>query len=287
MSTSIKPEILVLGASGFLGGFLAKDLASSGWDVRRTSSAQADLLRLDSTQRLFSDASSSLSVLFCAAVTRANADTEAALQDNLRIVDNVSRALRDRPIRQLVFLSSADVYGTRPPIPITETTATAPTTLYGKGKLAAEERLLRDLSAVPLSILRLPGVYGPGDRNESVIGRLTRQLRKDGRVSLRGNPAVKRDYVPASFVAEIARRCLLDARSRTLNVAAGRSLGLGEWARQVSDAMGIQASVETSPDPNPSSTGDLVFDVARLRLLFPDLTMPRPEESIQAYVQRN
>ena len=46
-----------------------------------------------------------------------------------------------------------------------ESELAAPKSIYGESKLAAERALLKFADAVPISIVRPPGVFGPSDRN--------------------------------------------------------------------------------------------------------------------------
>lgn len=73
-------------------------------------------------------------------------------------------------VKQFVFLSSILVYGEEgrigEPLQITEQTVPAPTTLYGKSKLLAEQKI-SELSSDTyyVTIVRLPFVYGEGCKN--------------------------------------------------------------------------------------------------------------------------
>ena len=63
-------------------------------------------------------------------------------------------------LRTLVFTSSVAVYGDRSSLWLTEDLPTRPNTRYGASKVAAEDALLE--SGLPVRIVRLAAVYGPG-----------------------------------------------------------------------------------------------------------------------------
>jgi hypothetical protein len=84
----------------------------------------------------------------------------------------VLEAVRRRPIRKLIYVSSSSVYGGGPGR-LVETARLAPLTPYGVSKLAAEQ--LCDAYAwsmgIPLLTLRLFTVYGPGQRPDMAFRR--------------------------------------------------------------------------------------------------------------------
>lgn len=107
--------------------------------------------------------------------------------------------MRQLGIKQLVFASSAAVYGNPAEIPITETTATSPTNTYGMTKLAMDmaitsECLAHGLAAVSLRFFNVAGAYGKyGERHrtETHIIPLALQAAAEGRGAF---PVFGNDY---------------------------------------------------------------------------------------------
>ncbi|MBC8548923.1 MAG: NAD-dependent epimerase/dehydratase family protein [Candidatus Brocadiales bacterium] len=71
-----------------------------------------------------------------------------------------------KSIKHIVFFSSVSVYGNEVGTNLDEITSTNPTTLYGKTKLSAEQLVIDygNKYKIKTTILRLPLVYGPGNK---------------------------------------------------------------------------------------------------------------------------
>ncbi|MGC6482937.1 MAG: SDR family oxidoreductase [Synechococcus sp.] len=68
--------------------------------------------------------------------------------------------LRNMPLQWVGYLSTTGVYGDRQGQWVSETDPAVPTQERSKRRLACEQAWLRQ--ALPVQILRLPGIYGPG-----------------------------------------------------------------------------------------------------------------------------
>lgn len=270
----VRENIVILGASGFIGGRLTEHLRVRGCEVRGFSSAACDLLRLESFEPVLRGIDGATSVVFCAGVGRHVADDFAALQSNLGMVENFVRALERRTPRSIVFLSSADVYGT--PVAgatIDECAPTKPDTYHGIAKLSCEG-LLRINARCPVTVLRLPGVFGPGDGGRSVVSGLAARMLAGESVRLHGGGATLRDFVHVAFVAEVVERFLRQPYAGVVNVALGKSLSIRRIAEIFAARLGVSPAFETAAPGERMF--DLVFDAALLYSLVP-LPQPAPE----------
>lgn len=204
-------RVAVTGGSGFIGAHLLAALAARGDQVRcllRPGSDRAllpaevepvvaaDLTAAGALERLVrgSDA-----VVHLAGLTRSwsarelrrvNRDGSAAL---------CAAAARARPaVGQLIMVSSQAAVG--PSCgrrPRREQDPPAPITAYGRSKLAAERVRQRHLR-LPITVLRPPAVYGPGDRDIFAYFRLVRA-------------GVRPELVPASRLSMVYVGNLVDA----------------------------------------------------------------------------
>lgn len=162
-------KLLVIGC-GDLGRRLAGQLAASNMavtGVRRhppaTTTAELQYRALDATDE------SAMTALLAAGfdhivLTLTPAERSEAGYHTGYVVpcQTLVRALgaADRWPRTVLFVSSTAVYGETSGEWINETTPPRPTRFNGKQVLAAEQ-ILRD-AGLPLSVLRLSGIYGPG-----------------------------------------------------------------------------------------------------------------------------
>ena len=181
------PSVLITGASGFIGSFIAEEALRRGFDtwagVRHGSSRKflqekgMRFLELDYTDghRLKSRLEEHVRqngpldyVVHCAGVTKCadRHDFERVNYGQTRLFVNALRDLH-MPVKRFIFLSSLSVYG---PVhedhsrPISENDIPCPDTAYGQSKLKAEQ-YLQGLTDFPYVILRPTGVYGPRERD--------------------------------------------------------------------------------------------------------------------------
>ena len=172
-------KALVTGATGFIGSHLAEELLRRGYRVtclvRKTSSLRwlegldaeiihGDCEDEDSLRELPTDIDL---VFHLAGLTKAK-KTEDFFSANARGTENLLRAVSRRAsgLRRFLYLSSLAAVGpSASGAPVDENVTPAPVSSYGKSKLEGEEALLRHKSAVPVTVIRPPAVYGPRDRD--------------------------------------------------------------------------------------------------------------------------
>jgi UDP-glucose 4-epimerase len=276
-------SVVVLGHTGFLGRSIQSYLLQNGLSVLAASSKECNLLQADQLARYFARVAGPVQVVFCAGITRWVEDSFESMLQNIQMVRNlVTAAPRDR-LAGVVYLSSTDVYGYAPELPITEQTLTTPANFYGAGKLCGEFLLrLPNSLDCPVTVLRLPGVYGPGDGARSIVGRLLEGMRRDGRVRIYGDGSARRDYIEISDVCEVIRRLLEAPFDGVLNAATGVSVTVLELIGLLAEATRLSPMIEYAP-PDQAAR-DLVFDVALLRSVLPGLSLKRLPEGIASYV---
>jgi nucleoside-diphosphate-sugar epimerase len=139
-----------------------------------------------------------------------------------------------------------------------------PATPYAASKLAAET-LLGAWSAragVPLAVLRLSHVYGPGDTSAKAIPAFLAACRRGERPVMRGGADV-RDYLYVDDAAAAVTRALELRAAGTFNIAAGRGTSIRDLLAAVQAAAGSGAAADWQPAVRPPTA--LVLDVARAR----------------------
>ncbi|MFF2351105.1 SDR family oxidoreductase [Kitasatospora sp. NPDC058115] len=167
-------RILLLGASGFVGGGLWSHLASRHEVVGTYATRPAPgLVRLDlrDESRLAALAADGFDLVVHAAglvpLEQAEADPELAHRLNVRPVEVLLDAVRGSAAK-LVLLSSDNVFdGTREQY--TEADLRAPVNVYGRTKAAAEDLLLAEGGHLTV---RIPMVFGRGPWANTFLARL-------------------------------------------------------------------------------------------------------------------
>lgn len=187
-------NILITGASGFIGSFIVEEALRQGmdtWAAVRPSSSRRYLddprihfIELDfSSQQSLEDALRPHKfdyIIHAAGVTKClnvNDFYEVNTEGTKRLV----RALINlqMPIHRFVYLSSLSVMGAireqQPYQEITEHDYPRPNTAYGKSKLKAEHFIEQVGNNFPYVILRPTGVYGPREKDYFLMAQSIKQ----------------------------------------------------------------------------------------------------------------
>ena len=259
-----RPPVAIFGTTGFIGANLAALLTTRGFGVSGFGSADCNLCDPVAVTALTAALAPDTRVVVCATVNRKVDDSYFALTQNLAMAQNLAAALRKGRVGGLIFMSTVDVYGRAPGMPVTEATPLEPKNYYGIGKLASEQ-IFRRPGALdcPVTILRCPGVYGPGDRQASIVGAFLARIASGKMITLYGDGSVLRDYVEVQDVCNVVAHFVETPKDEVLNVVSGKSLRLREWIDILGCVSGRVPSVERR-DTETSSAGDLVFDNAAL-----------------------
>lgn len=261
-------RVVVLGGTGFIGRHVRAALEGGGHEVCSLSSRDVDLAQAGSAARLAAYVAPATTVVMCSGITSMRGNTPATYRANRAMAMHLVRALRGRPLRSVVFLSSTFVYGRRGrPQPIDEDEPTAPDCPYSRAKLASERLLCRLLEA-PLTVLRLPGVYGPGDDGRSVVSALAARAVRGEAAELVGGGRQLRDYVHVEDVARLIVGVVEVPFRGVLNATSGEPIRIADLATLVSRVMA--APLRTVERPADGTVYDLTFDVRRLRRHYAD-----------------
>jgi nucleoside-diphosphate-sugar epimerase len=276
--------VAVLGSRSFIGARLMARLVGAGKPATGYSSDDCDLTDAQAVAGLVASFQPGTRVAFLATVNRQRDNSFEALEKNLHMAENLGQAAARAKLDGVVFFSSADVYGPAPALPITEATPPGPAHHYGVGKLACEH-LLRVLlpQDCPLTVLRPPGVYGPGDSGRSVVGGFAARMRAGLPVSLYGSGKVLRDYVHVDDACAVAEAFLEKPLSGTFNLATGISLSIREIAHITAEALGLPLAAEVVLAVDPGH--DLVFNTAALRRALPDVAFRNLFTGVRSYLE--
>lgn len=249
-------RILVTGATGFLGSWVARELASRGHEVRALvrPRSRLDNLRDVACERVLGDitdaAAAERAVAGCeglvhaAGVARLRAgDREGLMAANAAGAANVLGAALRAGVRRAVFVASAGALGgTWRPVVMDESwagSAEAVRVDYFVSKLRGEQAALElSRQGLPLVIVRPGVVLGPGDVYHSSAGMVLLFARGALPWHVRGGGS----YCDVRDVARAHAEALERGRVGETYLLGGHNLEMGELARLVARLSGAPPS---------------------------------------------
>ena len=167
-------RVLVTGASGFLGGYMAEELVRRGHlvvgMVRKGS--DTDLLRKLGIELRIGDLEDQASletvtkgvdaVIHLAAYYTLKGSKERYERINVQGTQSLMEAMLKNGVRRLIYCSSTEAMGPTPHPPADEDSPCEPNYEYGRSKLRSEN-LIREYQkkGIEFTIIRPSGIYGP------------------------------------------------------------------------------------------------------------------------------
>lgn len=288
-------SVLILGAGGFVGRWVARALSACGADLTlaardryRAADAfrelgvagrieQVDLRAPSDVGHLFSTVRPAVTFNLAAYCAHpGNDDEREAELINVSLVNWITGAAatsldRPWPGARLVHAGSAEEYG---PIggDLSEDTVPQPTTFYGRTKLAGTRTLIDMARArgLPAIVARFFIVYGFGERRGRLAPSLFDAVRTGDVLRLSAG-SQRRDFTYVEDAAEGLLRLGLvrGERGAIVNVATGVARSVREFALAGADVLGL-APGQLDFGARPLHSGDVSHgdvNVDRLRAL--------------------
>lgn len=278
-------RILVTGAAGFVGSFVAARLAAMGhqvvgcdnfndyYDPRLKHDRVAALLGpasvpchtvelADAAQvaALFEREQPTLVVHLAAqAGVRYSLENPAAyVQSNLVAFGNILEACRHGKIAHLLYASSSSVYGANAKVPFSEDDQVdAPVSLYAATKKSNElmAHSYSHLFKLPATGLRFFTVYGPWGRPDMAYFSFAEKMARGATIPVFADGLLTRDFTYIDDIVEGVVRLLFKPTPATETRAAHTVFNIGnhnpvrvlDFIQTLEGAMGIEARKEFLP----------------------------------------
>jgi nucleoside-diphosphate-sugar epimerase len=175
-------KVAVTGATGFIGGAIARAAAARGHEVAAPHRAAPPAgmagvrwVPWDEWER----GEERFDVMIHAAALRHRHGVPESEYErvNIDLTDRVLARARRAKLSRFVLISSISVYGWPAParLPIDETFPDAPLAAYGRSKVETERRVAR--GGLPFTIVQPSITYGPGDTN-GMIDKMMRMIKR-------------------------------------------------------------------------------------------------------------
>ena len=288
-------RVVVTGAAGFIGSHLCDRLLADGHVVvgidsfsdfyertrKKQNIAEArsrdnfTMVELDMVDGDLARALRGANVLFhCAGQPGVRPSWgdhfDRYVQDNIVATQRVLEAVRESPVKRLIFASSSSVYGDAEMFPTKETALPRPVSPYGMTKLAAEHLVFvytRNFG-IPATSLRYFTVYGPRQRPDMAFHRFMEALVDGEEIEIYGDGEQTREF---TFVADAiegtVRAASMDVVGQVINLGGGSRVTVNRVLDTLEDISGVKARRRYMPAApgDPRHTGASI-NVAREKL---------------------
>ena len=247
------PErVVVLGASGHVGGAIAAAFARQGVSVIGHSSKTLDLTR-DDFRPLDGIPWRETGLVFASALIVQRGQTLATFAANLTMAINIARYMQEHAPACCVYIGSDAVYGAAVN-PVTEATPVAPAGYYALAKYAGE-RLVEWAAleaGVPLLSLRLTGVYGPGDPyGHYGPNSFAASVARERVIELFGQGEEEREHLYIDDIGPLAIHLLRAGATGLFNLAPGESRSLATICDEIQRLVPYEMRVHHLPRTRP------------------------------------
>lgn len=226
-----KKKVLITGGSGFIGQHLAKVFIDGGQEVYIYDSQLPSISDKTIIGDIFDSVKLKTAVKECDTIVHLVGLADAGIAQrkptqsfrlNVESLQSVLEACRVCGQKNLIFPSSAAVYGIAEDLPIKESFPLKPTNIYSWHKHLCEKLIqaYHDNFGLDFVILRLFNVYGKG--NKGVIGVFIEKA-KNGETIESFGPYQYRDFIYAGDVVEALCKAAVyeKATNRVINIGSG------------------------------------------------------------------
>ena len=257
-------RVLITGAAGFTGRYLASTLADEGYEVHGTVYGDPEVTVAGASELHEMDLGDSENVscvvrrvapdkvVHLAAISFvAHSDVSAMYRANVLGTRNLLFALASNPTPPVATLlvSSANVYGNARSGMLDESVQPSPANDYGITKAAAEIVARAYQDRLPLIIVRPFNYTGRGQSSDFLIPKLVSHVRRRCTEIELGNLDVARDFSDVRIVVEAYAR-LLNSESAlggTFNVCSGSATSLRDLIEMAQQISGHRLNVRVNP----------------------------------------
>ncbi len=297
-------SVLIIGVTGFIGRYVARQFAETGWNVIGVGTRppeNAPRQELSRYQQMVLP-SSDLAVIVqqiqpqvCIhSVGRASVGLSVTEPDqdfnaSVTVTFHLLNTLRlHAPKCRLIYLSSAAVYGNPETLPIRETQNLNPISPYGFHKLICEQLCTEffKVYGLPTATVRIFSAYGPGLRRQ-VLWDICQKALTQTVLKLQGTGNESRDFIHVRDVAKVIHLLAEKAscKAEVYNLASGIETTIRELADLILAQLERKIPIEFDgniPVGNPSNWRADISRLAQFGLTVPEVSIDR---GVNVYVQ--
>lgn len=273
---TLPARTVIVGAGGFVGSAIARNLEARGANVARLGREQIDLMDAAAAEDLAGLLTPQDTVVLVSAV--APVKNAAMLRQNIVMIEAMAAAIATAKPAHVLNIGSDAVFADSPD-PLHEGSCRAAASLHGIMHLTRE--VMFTDTGLPLATLRPTLIYGADDPHNGYGPNRFRRLAADGQpIKLFGQGEERRDHVWVEDVAELAARIVLHRSTGSLNAVTGQVISFNDLAQECARLHGPVA-VENLPRSGPMPhDGYRPFDASAIIAAFPDMKMTAPLDGL-------
>ncbi len=273
-------SVLVTGAHGFLGRYVARHFARNGWLVTGMGHgtwSESEFrewglsfwhnapVELDA---LVTYGGEPDVIVHCAGSGSVSFSLVHPREDFLRTVSSTSAVLeyvrKYSPMTRVAYPSSAAVYGNAEQLPIKESQPLKPASPYGLHKRMAEQLCLAHAAhfGLKLGVVRFFSIYGEHLKKQLLWDACNKL--SQGEHSFFGSGGEVRDWLHAEDAATLLAASALhaDASCPIVNGGSGEGVAVREILAELFDEFGVSSGPEFSDAPRAGDPRDYQADIS-------------------------
>lgn len=286
-------RVLITGANGFTGRYLAAEMADHGYEVLGMGSAESgqaghwriDLADVEGMRDLLKQVQPDIVIHLAALAFVGHGEADDFYRVNVMGTRHLLEAIAEsgKPPRSVLLASSANVYGNASEGALDEATLPAPANDYAVSKLAMEYMARLWADRLPIIIARPFNYTGVGQAGNFLLPKIVEHFRRRAdRIEL-GNLDVSRDFSDVRTVVHLYRRMIESPAGigGTYNISSGRAYSLQDVLDICADLTGHQLEVSVNPAfVRANEVKVLRGDNGRLRDLVGDWQAPSLRDTL-------
>ncbi|MBC1826625.1 NAD-dependent epimerase/dehydratase family protein [Listeria seeligeri] len=263
-----KNKVLITGGCGFIGSQVVSMLANSSYKLfilDDLSTGKKENIPLDRADLIVCDIRSEEAYEYIKVLQpnyvihlAAQIDVQTSIHEQQHDADinimgtlNVIQACKSLPnFKKFVFASTAAVYGNNTDLPLTERSATLPTSPYGQSKLVGEQylALVHELYQLPYAALRFANVYGEKKyAAKDVITSFWRKLIEEESPVIFGTGDQTRDFIYVEDIASALIEAMTIFQSGIYNISTNEQTSINHVLAIMNELLGKNVPVKRLP----------------------------------------
>jgi len=260
---------LITGSEGFVGRSLKEYFKSKGYrvvglDISQTSDINVDVSSKTETMSRLKNLEVDVIIHLAAIanIPKCISDPFNCFYVNCIGTLNMLEVATSLNVDRFIYASSANVYGARPKLPVTEDEELSPRTPYDYSKVAAEQFVMayHRSKGLPTVIFRSWKLFGEYDSPTSVVSRFIDACLKDMPITLyNGGADVTDPYHVDNYAKAVELSINSDkAVGGVFNVGTGSAVSIRQLAETIKQLTGSDSQLVELPPRTPEEAEPMI-----------------------------